>query len=240
MKKYNFSLLLMTAIFTIVATSCEKDDTAVGMTVSGTFELVSEQYKQYNDEITNVEVEAFEYYLHSGKRVVIARGPYSNGTFSLELPAIVDNIYLTNSLATEDLEPYFKVSNKKVKIGIFSFTATDYDEDIANSIDEKNKEGNGVHWGYSFKTFPLIYTKSDDISTTEGLFYYADRNCSITGSLTASDGHYTLTYSTHLKKGWNIVYHTEKYIETSDKQIRIEELSTNPVSGMKWYVRGDF
>ena len=122
---------------------------------------------------------------------------------------------------------------------MFDFTATDYDEEKAKSIEEKNKEGNGV-WAYSYQTFPLVYIKRDDLSTTEGLFYYADKNCSITGTLTASDEHQTVTYSMYLKRGWNIVYHTEKYIESPDKQVRMEEFSTNQVSGMKWYVSGDF
>ena len=234
MKKYYFLLILMTAIFVVLITSCEKDETPVGMTVSGTLEFS----ERYNDEITKVQVDYYEP-VYMGKHVTLARGVYSNGAFSLELPAKVDVIYLNQNLSNEDLEPYFKVSNKKVKTGVFGFTATDFDEDIAKSIEEKNKDGNGI-WAYSYKTFPLVYLKRDDISTTEGLFYYADRNCSITGTLTASDGHQTITYSMHLKRGWNIVYHTDKYMETQDKQVRIEELSTKPVSGMKWYVSGDY
>ena len=242
MKRYYFSLLLMTAFFAGIITSCNKEnDEAVGMTVSGTFELISEQYKQYNDVITKVQVDVCEPVnvgITAFQCVTLARGPYSNGAFSITLPAMVDEKYL-QSRFDEDLPPNFKVSNKMVKTGGFNFTATDYDEETANSIAEKNKEGIGI-WVYSYKTFPLVYIKSDEISTTEGLFYYADRNCSITGSMTASDGHYTVTYSMHLKRGWNIVYHTDKYLETTDKQIRIEELSTRPVNGMKWHVRGDY
>ena len=236
MKRYYFSLILMTAFFAELITSCDKEDEVVGMTVSGTLEFS----ERYNDEITKVEVTILGDRFSDLKSVTLARGAYSNGAFSLKLPAKVDDMYLNQNFADEDLEPYIKVSNKMVKTGVFDFTATDFDETMANSIEEKNKEGNGVDWVYSHKTFPLVYIKSDDTSTTEGLFYYADRNCSIIGTMTASDGHYTITYSMHLKRGWNIVYHTEKYMEAPDKQIRIDELSTQPVSVMKWYVRGDF
>ena len=235
MKRYYILIILVTAIFSVLITSCEKDETNVSMTVSGTLEFS----ELYNDEITKVQVD-FREPTYWGEvpvftHVTLARVPYSNGAFSLELPEKVDNKYLNQKLSYEDLEPYIKVSNKNVKTGVFDFTATDFDEDIANSIEEKNKEGNGV-WTYSYKTFPLVYLKRDEISTTEGLFYYANENCSITGTLTESDGHQTITYSMHLKRGWNIVYHTQ----TQDKQMRIEELSTKSVSDMKWYVRGDF
>ncbi len=238
MKRYCFPLILLTAIFAELITSCDKDETAVGMTVSGILEFS----EQYNDKITKVQVDAYE----GSKQITLARGPYSNGTFSLELPAKVDDKYLNQPFSKEDMGPYFEISNKNVKIGVFDFTATDFDETIANSIDEKNREGNGT-WGYAYKTFPLVYKKLDDISTTEGSFYYADRSCSITGTMTTYDDlitftiEKTLTYSMHLNRGWNIVYHTTtQYMETPDKQIFINELSTKPVSGMKWYVRGGF
>ena len=238
MKKYYFSLILMTAIFAELITSCDKEDTAVGMTVSGNLEFS----ESYNDIITKVQVDVKEP-VNVGvtvfKSVNLARGTYSNGAFSIELPAMVDERYLKQSFSDKDLDTYFKISDKRVKTGVFDFTATDFDETIANSIEEKNKEGNGI-WVYAYKTFPLVYIKKDDVSTTEGLFYYADKNCSINGTMTASDGHYSLTYSMHLKRGWNIVYFTEKYVETPEMQIHIEELSTKPVSGLKWYVRGDF
>ena len=240
MKRYYFSLILMTAIFAVLITSCEKDETFVGMTVTGTLEFS----EQYNDKITKVQVD-FREPTYLGEvpiftQSTLARGTYSNGAFSLELPSKVDDKYLNQMLSHEDLEPYLKVSNKNVKTGMFDFTATDFDEEIAKRIEEKNKEGNGVWASYLYKIFPLVNLKRDDISTTEGLFYYADRNCSITGTLTASDGNQTTTYSMYLKRGWNIVYHTQKYMETPDRLIHIEELSTKPISGMKWYVRGDF
>jgi len=238
MKRYFlYLILLIIVIFAQVITSCNKskDDMDIGMTVSGTLEFS----ERYNDIITKVQVDVYEGEYPVLKLVTLARGHYSNGTFSLELPARVEDKYLNQGLSSEDFEPYIKISDKEIKTRVFDFTATDFDEEIANSIDEKNKEGNGM-WGYSYKTFPLVYIKYDDISNTEGLFFYADRDCSITGSITASDRHYTQTYSMHLKRGWNIVYHTEKYIETDDKHIRITEYSTEPVSGLKWYVRGDF
>ena len=239
MKIHYFSLTMMAVIVAAAFTSCEKEDSAVGMKVSGTLEFS----ERYNDEITKVQViipgDRF-FYLVDGpssgsEQVTLASGTYFNGEFSLELPAKVDDKYLDSHLFDEEFPTSIKVSDKRVKIGAFSFSTTNLDDSKENQIPTTG--GLVVYRG---KVYPLVHAKSDDISTTEGLFYYADRNCSITGTMTASDGHYTITYSVHLKRGWNIVYHTEKYMETTDKQIRIEEFSTIPVSGMKWYVRGDF
>ena len=230
MKRYYFSLILMVTIVVSVITSCEKDDSAVGMIVSGTLEFS----ERYNDEITKIQVDVLELEnigVPVFKRVTLASGEYSNGKFSLELPARIDDNYLKQNFSNENLEPYIKVSDKRVKTGIFDFRAIDFGETI--------KEGNGMGI-YLSKDLPLVYIKSDDISTTKGLFFYADRNCSITGTEPVSSEHHTITYSMNLKRGWNIVYHTEKYMETADKQIRIEELSTETVSGLKWYVMGDF
>jgi hypothetical protein len=230
----------MTTIIAVAAISCEKEETIVGMTISGTLEFS----KQFSDKFTEIHVYA-EYADSSGiygfNRATLARGAYSNGTFSLVLPAKIDDKFLRLGFSGEDWDTHFAVSDKSVRIGVFDFTATDYDEAIARSIEERNKEtgNNGLIGTYLYNTFPLVYIKSDDTSTTEGMFYYADRSSSITGTMTSPDGH-TLTYSMNLKRGWNIVYYTDKYLEISGKKIRIEELTTNPVSGLKWYVRGDF
>jgi hypothetical protein len=237
MKKYYFSLILMATIVAAAITSCEKEDTAVGMKVSGTLEFS----ERYNDEITKVQViipgDRF-FYLGDGssgsEQVTLASGTYFNGEFSLELPVKVDDKYLDSHLFDEEFPTNIKVSDKRVKTGAFSFSTTNLDDTKENQIPTT-----GGLVAYRGKVYPLVYIKSDDTSTTEGSFYYANRKCSIIGTMTSSDGHCTTTYSVHLKRGWNIVYYTEKYMETPDKRIRIEELSTQPVSGLKWYVRGD-
>ena len=247
MKKYYFSLILMTAIFAELITSCDKDDTAVGMTVSGNLEF-SERYK---DKITKVEIIIPGDRFSGSQSVILARCAYSNGTFSLELPARVDDKYLGKYLPINDLPSNYTVSDKMLKAGVFNFTATDFDE--TNNVQVDTGTGIGVNISHLSTVYLLVFAKSDEQSITEAMFLYADRNCSIIGSMTVSDEESsefgtetfmvekTLSYFMHLKRGWNIVYHTEtQYMETSDKQIRIDELSTEPVSGMKWYVREDF
>lgn len=248
--------ILLAAIVVAVITSCDKVDkneSAEGITVSGTLEF-SERY----DEITTVEVSVLEQPNEDNSpiffsRAILARGPYSNGDFSIKLPEKVDDKYLIRiPYSKKGFESYFEVSGESVKTVTLFFSITTFDEEMAKIVDEKNKEGNGVY-GYLYKEFPLVYMKKDDISTTEGGYCYADRNFSITGSITIQDEgslewstetfmiEKTVAYSMHLKQGWNIVYYTQtEYMETPDKQIRKTESTTNPVSGLKWYVRGDF
>ena len=258
MKRYFFSLILMAAIFAAAITSCNKDDMAIGMVISGTLEFS----ERYNDEITKVKVVTNMDRFSDIRGVVLASGTYFNGDFSLELPVKVDDQYLEKRFDFEDLPPHFKVSNKNVKTGVFSISATNLD-DTKTELDSRffylsdqnpsstdSLRGSIVQIVY---IYPLIHAKSDDKSTTEAWYLYADRNCSITGAITTYDesssewgtGTFmvekTLTYSMHLKRGWNIVYYTEtQYMETADKQIRIDECSTNPVNGLKWYVVYDY
>ena len=220
MNRYYFSLILMTAIVATVLTfSCEKEDMTVSMTVSGTLEFG----ERYNDEFTKVVIVVREPTDMGGiigfNRVELARGTYTNGAFSIELPAKIDEKYL-QSLLTEDMPPKFKVSDKKVKTGIFSISISSFKD----MEDLPDTPGMGV--GQIYKEYELIYAKSDDESTVEAMLYYADRKCSITGII-GDD-----VFSVNLKKGWNFLYET--------KTESINEYSTNPVSGLKWYVRYDF
>ena len=243
MKRYYFSLILMTAIFAELITSCEKAETAVGMTISGTLEFS----ERYDEEITKVEVvirePAGEGFPGSAyKKVTLASGTYFNGGFSLELPAKVDDKYLDSHFFDEEFPTTIKITDKKVKTGAFSFSTTNMDETKESQIPTTG--GFVVHRGI---VYPLIYAKSDDKSVTEAMFLYADRKCSIIGSMTVYDEltaftiEKTLAYSVHLKRGWNVLYVTQtEFMEKSDKQVRRDEFSTNPVSGLKWYVHWDF
>jgi len=218
MKRYYFSLFLMSVIFAAVITSCEKDDTAVGLTISGNLEFS----EKYNDEFTKVVIvvrEPMDMGTIVFKRVELARGTYSNGIFSIELPANIDEKYL-QTLFTEDMPPKFKISDKKVKTGIFSISISSF-KDMEDLPDIP-----GVGMGQLYKEYELIYAKSDEQSTTEALLYYADRKCSITGTI-GDD-----VFDVNLKKGWNFLYKTENEL--------INKYSTKPVSGLKWYVRDDF
>jgi hypothetical protein len=225
----------MIAIFAGMIASCDKeDDAAVGMTISGTLEF-NEKYD--NDEITKVQIAIREPVTDNGitlfKNVVLASGAYSDGIFSLELPAMVDDKYLGAHLLDEDFPPSIKVSNKNVKTGVFSISTSNFDDT------KQIPTTGGLVSVLTSKVYPLVYVKKDDKSITEAILLYADRKCSITGSMTMSDE--TITYSVHLKRGWNILYETRpEYMESADKQIRREECTTNPISGLKWYVHWDF
>jgi hypothetical protein len=209
----------MTAIVVAVLTSCEKEEMEASVTISGTLEFS----ERYNDEFTKVVIVVQEPMDMGGitvfNRNELARGIYSNGSFSIELPARVDEKYL-QSRFTEDIPPKFKVSDKKVKTGIFSISISSF-KDMEDLPDIP-----GVGGGEIFKDYELIYAKSDDRSTVQAMLYYADRKCSITGTL-GND-----VFSVNLKKGWNFLYETETEL--------INEYSTNPVSGLKWYVIYDF
>ena len=220
MKRGYFSLILVTAIFAELITSCDKidDDTAVGMTISGTLEFS----ERYNDEFTKLVMvvrEPMDMGVIVFKRVELARGTYFDGAFSIELPATIDEKYL-QTFFTEDIPPKFKVSDKGVKTGIFSISISSFKDK------EDLPDMPGVGIGQLYQEYELIYAKSDDKSTTEALLYYADRKCSITGTI-GND-----TFSVNLKRGWNFLFAIETEL--------IKEYSTYPVSGLKWYVSGDF
>lgn len=234
----------MTATAASLITSCDKDYTAAGMTVSGTLEFS----ERYNDEITKVEVvvreQAGEGFPGSAyKQVTLADGKYLNGYFSLKLPAKVDDKYLPEPhFNFEGLPSNFKVSDRNVKTGVFSFSTTNRDESGENQI-----PGTGGLAGYLVKVYPLVYAKSDDRSVTEAMFLYADRKCSIIGATTVYDKlpeitvERTTVCSMHLKKGWNVLYFTQtEFMEKPDRQVHRDEFSTYPVSGLKWYVHWDF
>ena len=175
---------------------------------------VVENGNAYNGIISRV-VFAKSYYTTTGERRYggeIASTNYSNGGFTLTLPAVLDDKFLYT------FEEYgnIKVSDENAKISDFEGGARGYDSnnEMIHRID--------------------LVGKNNDLFTFV-FFVYADRDVTITGSHERECGS-SETLNVSLKRGWNRVYSTAKYTENVSKY----EISTKSVSGLKWYFFDDW
>jgi len=213
----SFCGLLLTA-------SCnkEKDNEIPTSWFNGTITAIVENGNDYNSIISKVmtlvgeciiiRVDADDPGTVECTEMIFAN--YSNGGFTLTLPAIVDDKYL-RFFRFLDISSSLTISDPNAKLfEMYSINAYD---------------SNDVRIG------DFSYIKQDEKSYTAGFFWYADRDFTITGSLFldeegcyfVEEGGIPLIWSVSLKKGWNRVYE----IMYENKA----EISTKAVSGMKWY-----
>lgn len=159
------------------------------------------------------KVKAMVYYEGEGDvggESIIAECDYSNGGFTLTLPENVDAKYL-ETLSNYEFEDGISISDKNVKtcsIDIYGYNAAGAEA--------------GTFW-YESKT-------------CEAGFMYVDRNVTVTGSHTYSDGEKEV-YNMSLVKGWNIVYMTE----TEKDDVYTYTATTSNPGGLSWvfYSRDD-
>jgi hypothetical protein len=133
----------------------------------------------------------------------IAECDYSNG-FTLALPETVDTKYL------DPIDAWFLSGNE------------------VSTSDENAKMNELVIAGYNAdgnRTGTFYY----ESKTWDAIFVYADRNVTVTGSYTYSDGDKEI-YNISLVKGWNIVYITGS--EKND--VVTDTYTTSNPGGMSW------
>ncbi|MDR1340600.1 MAG: hypothetical protein LBK58_11195 [Prevotellaceae bacterium] len=216
--KRNFLMMAFVSLFTVVALcSCNKDEDenddkgGNGVIQNNTVTAVVENGASYNSKIDLVEAVT---YSNDDKLITLASAPYTNGGFTLNLPASLGAQYLEPLFDEEDEIPDgVTVSNPNVKTGEAILDAYKSDSYVGSFY-----HGNG-DW--------------------EGELIYVDGDVSISGSGTETwtygegteyEETYTNTYryNCNLRKGWNIMY--EKRTEKDSY-----EYTTQAPANVKWY-----
>ncbi|MDR2621645.1 MAG: hypothetical protein LBC48_03575 [Dysgonamonadaceae bacterium] len=201
----------------VAFSSCDKDDDDNGgfnnMVQDNTITAVVENGNNYNDKIDTVKIRAWDENTSSYK--TLASTDYSNGGFTLQLPATVSDHYLYELFGDDEIPEGVSVSNLDVKT---------LDEEI------------GAYQSDSEYSIGEFYHGTKD---WYGMLIYVDGDVNVTGSFTETeydeydDKTYTekIKYNVHLKKGWNIAYAKE----TEKGTLREYEVSSQVPSGAKWY-----
>ncbi|MDR0385987.1 MAG: hypothetical protein LBH60_07910, partial [Prevotellaceae bacterium] len=199
---------------TVVAfSSCSKDeDNGNGNSskIEGNKLTVAvENGASHNSKIDLVKAEIW--YGDEWTEYTVATAPYSNGKFTLNLPASVDAKYL--DAVTNELSEGVTVSNRSAKIAVVEGLAA-YKSD--------NHVGD------------IYYTTGNREGDWWATLIYADADVSVTGTSTQTydDGAvytYKTKYNVHLKRGWNMVYNRE----TAKNE---GEVTSTATAGLKWYV----
>ena len=167
--------------------------------------------------------------------VELVRGDWKNGSFTIELPKMLDPSHLrplvggiganrpTNiAFAQRTMD----INNRNVRIVDAHFVGIDKDGNIIAVFSLSNRNG-----GYA---------------GTEVLFTYVDSDVTISGH-TRREGHVMsvpggptwfeeiTNYSINWEKGWNVWYYLKSSTVTDRIWIRTNQWSTTPISGLKWH-----
>ena len=146
--------------------------------------------------------------------IELARGEWKDGGFTIELPKTKETDYLEPL----NLPPTLSISNKNVKFKDSGFIGM-------------NKDGFGLYGFYLMK-------QSVEGDVSRAIFRYIDSDVTISGNhqiVYSSTYELSVTYSIDLKKGWNVWYYSSSISRVDGKIIVVEQWSSTPVSGLKWY-----
>ena len=177
-------------------------------TFDGKITAIVENGDDYNSTVTKVEALSLSNNIGDGDNLV-AYGNYSNGGFILTLPPTPDEKFLF-SIADDVFDERLSVSDKTTMLCQVSFYAFSSSEELVDDI---------------------IYGKFDTNSYSNVVFWYADKDVTIIGSI-VNNSNRTQNYKISLKRGWNMLYHTNTGT--------VSEYSTEAVSGLKWYFEEKF
>jgi hypothetical protein len=207
----------------LITVACNKDDDKKIPSgwFNGRITAVVENGNNYNSLIGKVAVIAEfrtdkkdEWGYYEWDSEIIASNNWSNGGFTLTLPAMLDDKFLWD--LSDDFPTSLTLSDRNVK--------------VSNAIWFRPYNSDGdcrVGW--------LDYGKEDENSYVVAFFVYADRDVIITGShddyCCEECGTWFEVWNVSLKRGWNKIYATEKEVQGGWRA----EYSTKAVSGLKWY-----
>ena len=187
MKKLMY-LFVMAATLPLAFVSCDKDDDGGGGGSVISEITATDVNDKYGGSSQIVTVKAFISRRYYNPRLgmegeILARAPYINNGFVLELPATMDTKYL--ELFPEDLLNTISISDKSVRL--FRF------DDIA-AFDVNDKE------------VGFFYLETGDTAATDIFvsWFYVDKNVTVKGKIELGNEIYN--YNLILKKGWNVVY----------------------------------
>jgi len=186
---------------------------------------IVENGNKYNDIIRRVR--AASYGSRGDDGAVHAVSTFANGRFSLTLPPTVNDRYLSFVGGYFD-EALVNISDRNAKITM---------------VDIEGWSSASGAWNWNHWVGDFIHAKADitntSLSMTMAFYFYADRDVTITGSeYFYLDGLLRIEekYDLILKSGWNMVYQT---LHMDDVSLALE-VSTTPVSGLRWYFEDDF
>jgi hypothetical protein len=217
--KRNCFMMAFVSLFTLaVFCSCSKDEDEndYNSTIpNNTITAVVENGASYNSKIDLVEAIVYPYPESDYGQAVLTNASYTDGGFTLILPASPGAQYLR---VFNEIPENIRVNNPNVKIGGTRLEAYKSDS----------------YAGYF----------SHETGNWRGSVIYVDGNLSISGAYTETETDnegmeneetHTRTEkynNCHLTKGWNMMYikRTEKANNSYE-----EEYTTQTPAGMKWY-----
>jgi len=220
-----------------VFTQCNKDNGASGSSSISSINVIVENGSNYSFD----NVKAIMYYGNSGDEYVVGQSKYTSGGFTVGLPETIDKTYLSPIVDTDDEGvplDWVTISDKTV---------------MGNGINiEGYQSGNYMGNFYYGSVSQNSTATSYSISVIEGLFVYAEKGVTMTGSTTETDVvdgiNVPMNTSANiaLKKGWNIIYTASSISMKADNNGNIISMSgtssltsTDP-GGLKWYYQDDF
>ena len=154
------------------------------------------------------EVRAFADYLSGSSWIdeEIAKGSFANGGFTITLP---DNL----------ADKFLEVCN--------------FPEGI--NVSDKTVKRTEEVWFLAYKGGEPVGRFWYESDNSEAMPVFVDGNVEITGTVSEKDidGTWNRTYSLSLKTGWNLIYFTYSYDESS--KIGTTTTTTKDPGGLKWF-----
>ncbi|MCL2073992.1 MAG: hypothetical protein FWH18_08730 [Marinilabiliaceae bacterium] len=181
-------------------------------------------YNGYINEVWAV----LPYYDYNGglwEDYIAAKGKYSNGGFTIELPSSVNSLYLLEIFFGNDWQGNFTVSDPSAKIGELNLLATDADGKYLGNFSYSYSDVRETSTSFSSK---WIYLS----------FIYADKDVSANGSFSSQSSllEYGGSLNISLKKGWNEVFFVfdSSYDYTTEYETIFQTITTTRKSGLEW------
>jgi hypothetical protein len=198
MKRHYFIMAFVSLFMVVALCSCDKDDDGddkkdenpTSVVENNTITAIVENGNSYNDKIDSVKLKTYIRVNGKETQVELASASYSNGGFTLKLPATLSDAYLEN--AFEDMSDGVTISDPNIRT---------FDDYYIYAYNESGEEIGGFEYR--------------NTSGWDGFLCYANTDVSVTGIDT--DEHGVYNYNIHLKKGWNIGY--EKFVEIDGKYV---------------------
>ena len=231
MKKFFTSALVLLLFASCNSSEIEKLQEGNGKIITAKIENASEFSNIAGVKLVVGDVPA-------GRYVVLARGEWKDGGFTIELPKTVAPNQLLPFVNNNSFWPAttsfdmttVTVSNENVKIVDVRFVGVDKDDNAVTIF---------VFWKID---------EVDPMNIDRAILTYADSDVTISG-YTMIEGPanprpgygnhnwfaQTLTYSIEWEKGWNIWYSSRHRSMIGSTYTMTMQRSSTPVSGLKWY-----
>lgn len=215
-------MLVALVLSTVLFTACSKDDDN-GDETSGIHasKIVATNVVDGSDEIETVQAVTW----NNDEDLEVAEGPYKNNGFVLELPASIEDKYLSLFVGAEGLPEDATISDRNVKMtSIYDFYAFNGDDEeigyftYASAVNDN--EGHGVEWVYVNGDVNIQYSGTEEDEEYNEVYNYS--------------------LNVNLKKGWNIIYISYAKSTSGGKDIYTDIVASKKPVGVNftWYYFG--